>query len=215
MNESPHPKQQAFTLFTWTIFTAALLVPTAVWANNIGWSLSSVSLYSFFPLLGLIAWMMMWTHYASGAFRITNAGLKKPNHYSKVSNYIVLAAIVLHPGLLALAAFQASGALPPFSLYDYRSDLMLAVLLGTVGWFIFISYEYFSRAKNKPWVKKLGPAISISQSLAMILIFIHGLQLGADLGGGWFRGLWIVYGALLLPCFYIIHKADFTKPSEK
>jgi fatty acid desaturase len=201
--------QKTFNYFAWGIFAASVLLPVTVWGNNRSWDFSSLSLYGFFPLLGLLAWMIMWTHYVNGALQIKNPDLKKPKYYSRVTAYIVLGAILLHPGLLALAQFQNGQGLPPSSLYSYLGDAaVIAVMFGTISWAIFLSFEYFDRNRNKPWVKKAGLWISISQTIAMILIFIHALRIGGDLNTDWFYAVWLAYGALLLPCFYIIHQLD-------
>lgn len=151
----------------------------------------------------------MWTHYVNGAVRIKNHGLKKPKYYSKVTAYIVLASILLHPGLLALAQFQNDAGLPPASFFSYLGDASrIAVMFGSISLIIFLSFEYFDRARDKAWVKKANLWISISQSIAMILIFVHALRIGGDLNTEWFRAVWLAYGLILIPCFYIIHDAD-------
>jgi len=201
--------QKTFNYFSWGIFALSVVLPIAVWGNNVSWNFSSLSLYSYFPLFGLLAWMIMWTHYVNGAVRIKTPGLKKPKYYAKVTAYIVLASILLHPGLLALAQFQNDAGLPPTSFFNYLGDASrIAVLFGSISLIIFLSFEYFDRARNKDWVKKAGLWISISQSVAMILIFVHALRIGGNLNTDWFYAVWLAYGALLIPCFYIIHDAD-------
>jgi hypothetical protein len=208
--------QKTFNYFAWGIFAISVALPTIVWGNNMNWDFSTLSLYGFFPLLGLLAWMIMWTHYVNGAVRIKNPELQKPKYYSKITAYIVLAAILLHPGLLALGQFQNDQGLPPASLYSYLGDAAtVAVLFGTISWIIFLSFEYFDRNRDKAWVRKAGLWISLSQSIAMILIFVHAIRIGGSLNTDWFYAVWIAYGVLLLPCFYFIHEADLIAHSKR
>ena len=138
-----------------------------------------------------------------------NPGLKKPAGYSKITGWIVLASILLHPGILAYEQFRNGAGIPPKSFYDFRPSLTIAVILGSISLLIFLSFEVFDRLQSNKSIKKYWWAVSISQSLAMIMIFIHALRLGTDVMSGWFMAVWIVYGIAILPAFYIIHKNDF------
>jgi hypothetical protein len=121
----------------------------------------------------------------------------------------VLGCLLLHPGLLAYAQFKNGAGLPPGSFYDYvGSGLVMAVVFGSIALLIFLSFEVFNRLKNYKSVKKWWPLISISQSLAMLLIFIHGIRLGSNFSSGWFIYVWWICGLALLPCFYVIHRND-------
>ena len=208
--------QKNFDILSWVIFAVSVFLPFLVWGSNLSWDFNNVSIYSFFPLLGLIAWMTMWTHYVTGAIRIRNPKLVKPNHYSTVTGYLVLACLLLHPGLLAYAQNRNGQGLPPSSFFAYTGDgLKLAVMFGSISLLIFLSFEVFNRLKDRQLVKKYWWAISLSQSLAMTLIFIHGLRLGNNLQSSLFTFVWVLYGLLLLPCFYIIHLEDFKSISDK
>ena len=208
--------QKDFNRFTWGIFAVSILLPLLVWATNLSWDFGSVSIYGFFPLLGLVAWMTMWTHYMTGAVRIRNPKLVKPVHYSRVTGYLVLGCLLLHPGLLAYAQNRNGQGLPPNSYYAYTGDaLRLAVMFGILSLLIFLSFEVFNRMKDRRLVRKYWWAISLSQSLAMVLIFIHGLKLGYSIQDSWFTIVWVIYGLLLLPCFYVIHRQEFGKTPEK
>ncbi len=204
-------RQKDFSLITWGILALSVYLSFLVWASNLSWEFSSVSIYGFFPLLGILAWMTMWTHYVTGALRIKNPKLVKPKYYSELTGYLVLACLLLHPGLLAYAQNKNGEGLPPTSFFAYTGDgLKLAVMFGTISLLIFLSFEVFNRLKDRQAIKKYWWLVSISQSLAMILIFVHGLRLGSNLQTNWFTIVWAAYGLLLIPCFYIIHKEDFT-----
>jgi hypothetical protein len=201
--------QKRFILFTWIILVISILLPVMVWGTGINWRIATISPYQWFPLFGLLAWMIMWTHYVVGAIRTKWPDLNKPKHYSVVTSYIVLAALLLHPGILAYAQFQNDAGLPPVSFVDYVGEgLLLAIILGSVALTIFLSFEVFNRLKNRSFIKKWWLAISFTQSIAMLLIFVHALKLGTHLTSGWFLLVWLIYGAILLPCFYIIHTAE-------
>lgn len=201
--------QHQFTILTWKLLIISVLLPAIAWGSSVQWQLGSLSPYQWFPLFGLLAWMIMWTHYSTGAIRIVT-GFKKPRYYGGLTAWIVLGSLLLHPGILAFAQWQNSAGFPPVSFFDYVSqNLVLAVIFGSIALTIFLSFEIFDRIKDKPKIKKYWWIVSLSQSLAMILIFIHALQLGTRIQTGWFLWVWLLYGFLLVPCFYLIHKSDF------
>jgi hypothetical protein len=208
--------QKKFIIFSWSIFSISIIIPLIVWGSGINWGITSITPYQWFPLFGLLAWMIMWTHYINGAIRIKKPELKKPKYYENLTAYIVLASLLLHPGLLAYAQWSNEVGIPPQSFYNYVGDeLKLAVILGSVALIIFLSFEIFNRLKNNKSVQNRWLAISISQSIAMTLIFIHGLRLGNNISSGWFMYVWIFYGLTLIPCFYIIHINDLQDRTKK
>lgn len=203
-------RQKDFSILTWGILALSVFLSFLVWSANLDWDFGSVSIYGFFPLLGILAWMTMWTHYVTGAVRIRNPKLVKSNYYSQLTGYLVLACLLLHPGLLAYAQNKNGEGLPPASFFAYTGDgLKLAVMFGSISLLIFLSFEVFDRLKDRKAIKKYWWLISLSQSLAMILIFVHGLRLGSNLQTNWFTIVWVAYGLLLIPCFYVIHVEDF------
>jgi hypothetical protein len=204
--------QKSFNTFVWTVLAFAILVPFIVWGQGINWQIGSITIYRWFSLFGLLAWMVMWTHYINGAIRVKNPKLSKPKFYEPLTAYLVLASLLLHPGLLIYAQWRNGAGLPPNSYLDYVGEsLAIAVMFGTISLIIFLSFEVFNRLKHKQTIINWWPAISISQSIAMILIFIHGLRLGTNLSSGWFVYVWILCGIALIPCFYISHESEFSK----
>jgi hypothetical protein len=207
--------QERFDKFTWGVLAISILLPIIVWGNGISWRAGSISPYQWFPLFGLLAWMIMWTHYVTGAIRINNPKLKKPQYYSRLTGYIVLASLLLHPALLAYAQFERGAGIPPFSYIDYvGKELLLAVMMGSVALTIFLSFEIFNRLRQKFIIKKFWLAISFSQSIAMLLIFAHALKLGTHLTSGWFLIIWMLYGIVLLPCIYTIHRHEIASRAK-
>lgn len=202
--------QKTFNYFSWGLVIVLSAAAVYVWGDSNSWTLSGLSLYKWFPLFGLIAWLLMATHYFTGAFRILTPSLKRAPGYKKITYYAVLASLLLHPGLLAYAQFNNGNGLPPVSFIDYVGEsLKLAVALGSFSLVLFLSFEVFMRMKQKSIVQNYWWAVSISQSLAMTLIWIHALRLGSHITDGWFGVVWIMLGLALLPCFYLVHLSDF------
>jgi TM2 domain-containing membrane protein YozV len=193
----------------WYLFGVVVTLAFIVFGQNLNWNFENLTIFSIFPILGILAWSIMWTHYVDGAIRIT-FGKTKNKTYSHFSGVLVLFLILIHPGLLALSQFQNNGLLPPGSYFSYvGTGLVWAILFAETALVAFLSYEVLSRLKSKKIVAKNWIWVSLSQAIAMTLIFFHGLALGRHLSGGWFQFYWVVLGALLIPCFGIILKYDW------
>lgn len=163
--------------------------------------------YTVFPLLGLIAFSLMWTHYIVGTLRrmagVAKSGLK--NYYT-VTNWIVLFCILMHPALLILALWADGLGLPPQSyLENYVApDGKLAVLLGSVGLIIFLAFELKRLFEDKSWWK----LVEYAQIFAMVVIFVHALQLGGELDVLWYRAVWFFYGITFIASTTYNHVFD-------
>lgn len=202
--------QKTYNYLSWTAVLGTLGLVIFAWGDRVQWDIGGLNVYQWFPLFGLIAWTIMAQHYYLGAVRVLVHGLKKPKYFKEITGYLVLASLLLHPGLLAYEQSRNDQGLPLESFTNYVGDgLRIAVMLGTISLIIFLSFEVFERIKKNRTISRYWWLISISQSLAMILIWIHAVRLGSDLGSGWFQVVWYVLGAALIPCFYIIHKSDF------
>ena len=203
--------QKTYNRFAWSLFASSLVLAFVAWSSSLSWDYSSLSGYSLFPLFGIVAWLVMAGHYYTGVIRLRNSELKKPATYRTVTGYTVLGSLLLHPFILARELSANGLGVPPDSFVSYVGEgLKLAVMLGSFSLVLFLSFEVFERLKTRQIIKKNWWVVSLSQSLAMTLIWIHGLHLGSSLGEAWFRIIWIVLGIALIPCFYIIHKADFS-----
>lgn len=188
----------------WCLSISVLLISFFVWkeANN---GEISTNPYRLFPLLGVIAYGLMWVHYIIGAIRryfdVSKESLKR---YFEATSVLVLTAILLHPGLLIIKLWQDGQGLPPNSYIEYVAPTaQWAVALGSVSLLIFLSFELRHKFGGASWWHWLEKA----QAAAMIAIFIHGLRLGGVLRIGWFRSVWYFYGvsflvALLYSAYY-------------
>ena len=208
--------QKRYVIKQWSLFLLAILLPILAWGQLYKWQVTSLTGYQWFPLFGLIAWMIMWTHYVNGAVRLSFKGLVKTKLYGKLSAYLVLLFLLLHPGILAFLQYRNNQGLPPESFINYVGEsLAIAVMMGSLSLIIFLSFEVFDRLKNVNLFKKNWKYISITQSLAMILVYVHALRIGTIVNGGWFQIVWFVCGITLLPCLYIIHKDEFSIKNER
>ncbi len=186
-------KSKVLQIAAWTIAAATSGLSVLVWANER--FPGKLTAYSFFPLLGLIAYGLMWGHYIVGALRrLMGQDLSVLRHYFRWTSWIVLIMILLHPGLLYFNLWRDGFGLPPGSALEVYDSLRGALLSGSLGLTIFLAYEVKRWISSKPWKS----VINYLQNIAMVLIFIHGLGLGRELEVGWFRLVWFFYGASLL-----------------
>lgn len=202
--------------FPWILASVVLGAGFTTWFENMSFTLNIVSLYQIFPILGIWAWSIMWTHFIIGEIRRLNPKLPKHMPYHRVSSAAVLALIVLHPIILAIEQFRQGKGFPPFSYFTYAGEASIwLILLGIVGLICFLFYEVMIRFEKNKKVKKVWWLVNITQTIAMVSIFTHGLELGGDLHGGWFRTYWVWLGLLLIPCLLHTHWTDLKKLGDK
>ncbi|MBP7837114.1 hypothetical protein KA021_00230 [Candidatus Saccharibacteria bacterium] len=189
-------KERLVQIGSWVLGGAVVVLAFTVWIQQ-RFGGVSLTVYDFFPLLGLSAFSLMWTHYIIGSTRRLTEVKKTVNTlYLNVTGWLVLVLILLHPLLLVTQLRQDGFGLPPGS-YAARyggPGMKLAILLGTISLVIFLAFELKQKLKNKTVLKVL----EYGQILAMFLILYHGLTLGRELSVDWFKGVWYVYGLLLV-----------------
>ncbi len=177
----------------WVLGALAVVLPSIAWLGRN--DLNDLTLYDIFPPLGLIAFGLMWTHFVMGALRrYTYVELKQGRLYTTISMGLVLALILLHPGLLWLALYLDGYGLPPLSYMDVYAAQLGFLALGTVSLLVFLAYELKRFFEDRKWWK----VIERLQIVAMIAIFVHALGLGNELRLDWFMIVWILYGITLL-----------------
>ncbi len=210
--------QKTFTALTWGSLVLSLALVFTAWGSGLAWDTSVLSGYTLFPLLGMAAWVTMANHYYMGSLRILNPQLKKPRSYGRVTGYAVLGFILLHPGILIAELWKSGYGLPPNSYLEYVGEgLRGSVLLGTFAFVLFLSFEAFMRLRHVPIITRHWFIVSLSQCIAMTLIFFHSLQIGSNLQTGWLPYVWKAFGLLLLPCFFLVLRADWRtkQPTSK
>lgn len=181
------------TAIEWVLGSLAVLLPTAAWLSRN--ELGDLTLYDIFPPLGLIAFGLMWTHFVVGALRRYGRVEKRSSGlYMPLSMGLVLALIILHPGLLWLALYMDGYGLPPKSYMEVYSTQIGFVSLGVIGLTIFLSYELKRFFGQRSWWKYIDRL----QIAGMIAIFIHGFGLGQEIRMDWFMLVWLVYGVTFL-----------------
>jgi hypothetical protein len=180
-------------LIAWGLSTLAVLLAVVSWQQYLVVPLGQSTIYDIFPVFGLVAFSIMWSHYAVGALvRWYDISREKVDSFYRWTAYVVLAAILLHPGLLEWQFWRDSGELLP---YGYVApSLRLYIVLAQVALVAFLAYESHRWFKERSWWHWVERASDV----AMFLILIHAYKLGLSLLPGWFRYVWFFYGVTLI-----------------
>lgn len=189
-------------LLAWSLATVVCGLALLAWGDNNSWKLGHLSAYQIFPLLGLLAFSLMWTHYIIGTLKeLAAASPESVKPYYRWTGYAVLILICLHPGLLIYQLFRDGAGLPPGSYQQYVGHgLEWVALLGTASLLVFLAFEFHRVFGNRKWWRYV---VDLSD-LAMLAILYHGLRLGSQLQGGWYRFVWWFYAVTLLGV--LVHK---------
>jgi len=188
-------KQSKLMYLPWSLTVTMAVLAIVVWGVSVQWHLSGLSLYQVFPVLGLLAFSIMWSHYVWGFLRKQFFNDLQVPHFFAWTSYVVLAAILLHPGLLAYQRFRDGFGLPPGSETSYVAHSMAwVVILGIISLFCFLAFEFHRWFSHKKWWF-IVPRIN---DVAMVAIFYHGLRLGTQTHIGWYRPIWWFYGVTLV-----------------
>jgi hypothetical protein len=165
---------------------SALVVgyPLLVWYANTSFTLDQTLLVSLFPAFGLVAFTGMYLHILGRPFKHILSQYIPVDRFERISSYIVLAGILLHPILR--------------NLYFLINDLSLwpglPVVLGMIGFLMLITYDFGKIFIRNQWIRQHWWAIDIISTLGFYVIWAHSLLLGSDLQVGSLRTLWIFYG---------------------
>ena len=192
---SPTSRQQNLASIPWILSSVVAAVAIYVWGSSFNWQFSGLSTYQIFPVLGLLAFSLMWAHYMTGLMRRTFLKGVNLSQYFNWTGYVVLVAIVLHPGLLTYQRWRDGFGLPPGSETGYVANGMAwIVVLGMTSLLVFLAFEFRRWFSHKKWWK----FVPMAGDIAMIAIFYHGLELGTQTHIGWFRTVWWFYGLSLI-----------------
>lgn len=179
----------------WALGFSVSLLAFVAWGDDNSWQLGHLSPYQIFPLLGLLAFSLMWTHYIAGTMQdLAGLPAERLRPYFRLTGYAVLALICLHPGLLVYQLFRDGYGLPPGSYERYVAPgLGWVTLLGTASLAVFLAFELHRIWGRKPWWHWVVDA----SDAAMLAIVYHSLRLGSQLQMGWFRYVWWFYAITL------------------
>lgn len=189
-------------IFAWGLSLAASLAAITAWGQDYGWRILPISAYVVFPLLGLLAFSLMWGHYVAGAVReIADLPREVLSRYFRLTSYVVLVMLCLHPGLLVYQRWRDGAGLPPGSYTSYVApSLGWVVTLGMASLLLFLAFEFHRKYGDRSWWQYVSDA----SDPAMLAVAYHGLQLGSNLQQGWFRYLWWFYSLTL--CIVLVRK---------
>src|SRR5947208_1391016 len=130
--------------FTWTLSLIVVSLAVFVWGQSLHWKIIGISNYNLFPVFGLVAFSLMWTHYMTIVLKIVfKVKMSVFKSYFLITGYVVFMALLLHPGLLIWQLWRDGLGLPPGS-YENRyvaPGLGWVTILGTVSLFTFLTYE--------------------------------------------------------------------------
>lgn len=194
----------------WGLSALVVVLAIVAWGSSYQWHFMHFTSYELFPVLGLIAYSLMWTHYIASLAREL---LKLPKRilipYFNWTSYVVLAAICLHPGLLIYQRYKDGYGFPPHSYESYvRPGLGYVTIIGSASLLVFLAYEFRRRYAERSWWRFVNYAVDV----AMLGILYHSLRLGDQLQHGWFRGVWYFYGITLIGCLVYKYTKRFRTP---
>ncbi|HLB66217.1 MAG TPA: hypothetical protein VJJ78_01305 [Candidatus Saccharimonadales bacterium] len=190
-------KAKIVKILAWAISIKVAVLAIVVWGEGINWKFTGLSVYKFFPLLGLLAFSLMWAHYIASVLRqILKVDKEALKNYFEVTSWAVLVLIILHPGLLSYQLWKDGLGLPPGSITSnyVAPGLGWVIVLAEVSLLVFLAYELRRWFKQKSWWK----FVQYASDAAMLAIFYHGLRLGSNLQDGWYRYVWFYYGITLV-----------------
>lgn len=178
---------------TWILTVAVVIVSIVAWFPTA----TPFTSYSLFPIFGLVAFGLMWTHYVSGAIRsYLELPAESLRWHFRLTSSIVLISILLHPLLLETQLYRDGFGLPPlnvFSLYGTAIE-RLALVAAIAALLIFLMFETYRRYATRSWWRY----VEWANVAAMILILAHGFVLGTQLRIPWFQLVWLIYAATFI-----------------
>ena len=206
-------RSQLVLLASWGAATIVSALAIIVWGQSFLWQFDVLSSYLLFPVFGLLAFSLMWTHYIAGSLRRA-LGVSKSvlQQFLNITGYAVLGLILLHPGLLIWQLLRDGKGFPPESYLHYVAPNMAWIAaLGTVSLGVFLAYElrpWFQDRSWWPWVTRAG-------NVAMLAIVYHGLRLGSQTQTGWYHWVWLFYGVSLVASLSYNYYIDRQTKQEK
>jgi len=197
----------------WGTSLLAVALSVIIWGQGLDWNFSRLTAYRWFPLFGLTAFGLMWSHYITAALRLwSDLDKSVTKDFFDSTSMIVLVLILMHPGLLIFQLWSDGFGLPPNSYFEnyVAPSLKWTAFLGTLSLIVFLAYELRHWFQSKPWWKYLQYA----SDAAMLAIVVHGFRLGTHLQTGWFRAVWVLYALTLVASMVVIHLNKLNNKGE-
>jgi hypothetical protein len=181
------------------------------WLDGLKWDLSKLTAFKVFPLLGLLAFSVMWFHLMVAWYKRHHPEDFDYKRFFRETSNVVLALIILHPLILAVKSYSLDVKPLDFAGTGGR----VFIVFGILAFFIFIIYEFVDRAREKPFIKNNWQYIVALNRAAMILIFYHALKLGTHLQNGPFKVIWWFFGLSLAAYFITSYKIEILDRNKK
>ncbi len=199
-----------FNPFAWLLTTVVVVMAFISWGQGFSWQFGRLSVYSVFPIFGLVAFSLIWSMYVVSFFKRHYKSEGSLDLYFKVVPIIVFAAILIHPGLLWWQLWRDGFGLPPESYLQHyvAPSLKWAALIGSTAWFVFIVYEFRYKFRDRSWWK----FVEYAADVVFVGLFFHALALGQQIHHvGWFRYVWFFYGFVLAVVIADLYLMKFSK----
>ena len=187
-------KNKQHNLFL-TLFLLILSLPIYIWGESFSWNFEFFSLYLLFPLLGMLAFSIMWTQVVVGKFK---------NHFNKIfsthkffvrTGLTVLILFLSHPIVAAIAQWNSSKLLPIESLFSLvGSSQKVFITFAVIAFVSFVMYEFVLRMSRFKIVQRITPFVEFFSSIGVILVWVHSINIGSHLQTGSLRIIWWFYG---------------------
>jgi hypothetical protein len=191
-----NPQTRNLHMYAWLLTAVVLGLAFIAWGQGFSWQFAHLSTYQIFPIFGLVAFSTLWAQYIVRAVKepldLHSAALNK---YFHLTSWLVVVAILLHPGLLSWQLMRDGLGSPPGSYFTYVGPMLhIAVIIGMTVLLIFLAFELRYFFEKYSWWR----FVSYLQDAAMVAIFVHALRLGTQTHFGWFQRLWWFYGVTLI-----------------
>lgn len=170
---------------------------TLAWNTYFKGSFAGFSVPSY---LGMLGFGFMWMHYFAAWLKSNFEPELDISRSTRVTQWVVLAAIIAHPTVIALRLEESGLGLPPFSYQrGFGGWMILFVALGALALCAYLLFEFREVIKKRP---SLWRRVMSFNDLAMILIIFHGAKLGFVTQNTFFKFVWLGYGLSLLYFYY-------------
>jgi len=190
----------------------AVLYPVWVWYTGVRLTFDAAVILDIFPVLGLLAFALMWLHIVGGALRPWLEQYIDFSRFVTSSSVLVLILLILHPLLLLIGLGPSNWG------KFFSSTPALFIWLAVVGWVVLVGYDVVKRFKHRDFFVHHWEVVKFVSTLGFFLVLFHSLGLGRDLQTGLLRTVWIFYGisaALAASYTYGIKRFLAPKPKRK